>query len=220
MMDYFDGRYARDILLHGVDGASGNDATLASLEDKRKALVTKATELADERQRVSFAAHTGDAKARQRLDKINIETAAHTSEFESIEAALAEANKRLELAKRTEASTADREKAKAIAVLNAQLKEQLDDADDAFADAISSVLSARALLMEMRGLGVTSPTDQMFRINAVAVIKTVIQNLPQPWINDFEFARLAPSQKKNFNSLAESWCNQIANRLPKKEEAA
>lgn len=50
---------------------------------------------------------------------------------------------------------ADRTKAEQIVVLNAKLKEELDDADDAFADAISSVLSARALLMEMHTLPTT-----------------------------------------------------------------
>jgi hypothetical protein len=79
-------------------------------------------------------------------------------------------------------------------------------------------------LMEMHSLGVTAPIDQQFRINVVACIKTVIQTLPGPYINDFEFMRLSPSQKKSFKSLAESWgptiSNQIAARLPQKENAA
>jgi hypothetical protein len=78
--------------------------------------------------------------------------------------------------------------------------------------------------MEMNTLGIASPTDQLFRINSVAAIKTVIQKLPSSWINDFEFSRLAPSQKKEFKPLATAWCGSIANRiaqpLPKKEEAA
>jgi hypothetical protein len=85
-------------------------------------------------------------------------------------------------------------------------------------------LLARSLLMEMHSLGVTAPIDQQFRINVVACIKTVIQTLPGPYINDFEFMRLSPSQKKSFKSLAESWgptiSNQIAARLPQKENAA
>jgi chromosome segregation ATPase len=196
------------------------EQTLASLEDKRKALVTKATELADERQRVSYAAHTGDAKARQRLDKINIETATHTSEQASIEAAIIEANTHLAAAQRNEAQTADKAKVQQISALNAQLKEQLEDAHDAFTDAISSVLTAKELLSQLHGLGVASPSDNMFRINVVIAVKTVIQQLPSMYINDFEFARLSPGQKKQFKQLADAWCNQIANQLPKSEEAA
>jgi hypothetical protein len=73
--------------------------------------------------------------------------------------------------------------------------------------------------------GTASPTDPMFRINSVTVIKTAIQLLPQPWINDFEFARLAPSQKKASRPLATAWHDQIANQIAqrlgeKKVEAA
>jgi hypothetical protein len=79
-------------------------------------------------------------------------------------------------------------------------------------------------LMEMNTLGIASPTDMLFRINSVAAIKTAIQKLPSSWISDFEFSRLAPSQKKEFKPLAAAWCGSIANRiaqpLPKKAEAA
>jgi hypothetical protein len=110
------------------------------------------------------------------------------------------------------ARAADREKAGQIAALNVQLKEELENADDALSDAITSVLSARDLLMKMHSLGVTSPTDQMFRINSVAVLKTALQLLPQPWVNDFEFMRLSPSQKKFFRPLAAGWHDQITNQ--------
>jgi hypothetical protein len=202
------------------------EKTIRDLDDKRRQLVERRIVLEHERQQSSYSAHTGDKTARAKLDKLNLEHATFESEFASVEAAIKEAQSRLAAAQRTEASAADREKAKAIAVLNAQLKEQLEDADAAAADFISSILSARDKLQELHSLGVTSPTDQMFRINAVAGIKTVIQLLPQPWINDFEFARLAPSQKKEFKQLAEAWGltieNQIAARIPqpKKTEAA
>jgi hypothetical protein len=59
----------------------------------------------------------------------------------------------------------------------------------------------------------------------VTAIKTVIQQLPSPYINDFEFARLSPLQKKHFRNLAAGWCDQIANQIAarlgeKKTEAA
>jgi hypothetical protein len=79
------------------------EKTVASLEDKRRALIQKATELAEERQRVSFAAHTGDAKARQRLNAINTETSMQASEMASIEAAIVEAQSRVTAAKNAEA---------------------------------------------------------------------------------------------------------------------
>jgi small-conductance mechanosensitive channel len=200
------------------------ELTLKNLENIRTHLLQDQTELADERGRVALGAHTGDKKSRSRLDEINIAAAKFASEFTSIEAAIKEANARLAAAQAAEASSADKAKAEQIAALNAQLREQLHDAEDAGADFISSVLTARSILQQMHALGVTSPTDQMFKINSIIAIKTVIQNLPQNWISDFEFQRLAPSQKKEFKQLAEAWGltieNQIAARLGENKERA
>jgi hypothetical protein len=199
---------------------------LDSLEEQRENLFSRARLLSKERDQIAFAALTaGDKKAKERLREINLEDIGLTANVASVEAALTVARANLNTAKAAEASAADIEKAKQIAALNAKLKEELDNADDALSDAIGSVLSARALLMEMHALGLSSPTDQLFRINAVAAIKTAIQKLPEPWIREFEFSRLAPSQKKDFKPLATAWCDQVANQiaapLPKnKVEAA
>jgi hypothetical protein len=189
------------------------ELTIRNLENIRKHILQEQAESANERGRVALSAHTGDKKARSRLDEINLAVAKFNSEFASIDAAIETAAKKLTDAKAAEAQAADKAKALQIAELNSKLKEKLDNADDAFADAIGSVLSARALLMEMRALGLLSPTDQLFRINAVTAIKTVIQQLPDPWINDFEFSRLAPSQKKQFKPLSTAWHDQVANQI-------
>jgi len=200
---------------------------LTNLEEQRGTLFSRAKLLSKERDQIAFAALTaGDKKAKDRLREINLEDINLTANIASVEAALVVARANLNTAKAAEASAADIEKAKQIAALNAKLKEELDNADDALSDAIGSVLSARTLLQNIHALGAPSPTDQLFRINAVAAIKSALQKLPQPWINDFEFSRLAPSQKKEFKPLATAWCgsiaNQIVHRLPadKKEKAA
>jgi hypothetical protein len=193
---------------------------LNNIEEQREALFSRAKLLSKQREAVAFAAHTGDKAAKARLADINLEDISLGSNIASVEAALIVARANLATAKAAEASAADREKVKQIAVLNAKLKEELDNADDAVADAIGSVLSARAVLMEMHTLGLSSPTDQLFRINSVAAIKSALQKLPQPWINDFEFSRLAPSQQKEFKLLANAWCDQIAARLGANKEAA
>jgi hypothetical protein len=189
------------------------EKVLRELEEKRECIYNREKTLDKKRQALSYAAETGDKKARNELNAVNSESFNNANDIRSVEAALTVARANLAAAQAAEAKAGDAEKAKAIAALNAKLKDELANADDAFADAIGSVLSARALLMEMHALGVGSPTDSMFRINSVAVIKTALQNLPQPWISDFEFSRLAPSQKKSFKPLAEGWCNQITNQI-------
>jgi hypothetical protein len=195
---------------------------LNNIQEQREALFSRAKLLSKQREQVAFAAHTGDKAAKARLADINLEDISLGSNIASVEAALTVARANLKAAQHGEAQAANSEKAKQVAVLNARLKEELDNADDAFSDAIGSVLSARALLMEMHTLGLSSPTDQLFRINTVTAIKTAIQKLPSSWINDFEFSRLAPSQKTDFKPLAAGWCEQIANQtaLPPEEEKA
>jgi hypothetical protein len=187
---------------------------LNNLEQQRVALFDRAKELSKQREAVAHAALVGDdGKAKTRLKEINLESMTTGTNIESVDCALVVARSNLGAAQAAAAGAADIDRAKQVAALNAKLKEELDNADDAFSDAIGSVLAARTLLQDIHALGVTSPTDQMFRINSVAVIKTVLQNLPQPWVNDFEFMRLAPSQKKSFKPLAEGWRDQIANQI-------
>jgi hypothetical protein len=90
------------------------EATVASLEQKRIKCVAHGTELQDERANVALAAHTGDVKARKRLDEINSEIAVHTSELAGLDAALRAAGEHLEEARQREASRADRESALAL----------------------------------------------------------------------------------------------------------
>jgi Mg2+ and Co2+ transporter CorA len=191
---------------------------LNSIEEQREALISRARQLSKQREAAAFAAHTGDAKAKEKLREINLDDIGLASNIASVEAALVVARANLAAAQAAEASAADRAKAEQIAVLNAQLKEQLHDAEDAFADGISSVLTAKELLSQLHALGVTSPTDPMFRINSIIAIKTVLQLLPQNYISDFEFQRLAPSQKRQFKSLADAWCSQITNQIGDKHK--
>jgi hypothetical protein len=53
------------------------EAVVASLEAKREECVRHGVELQDDRANVALAAHTGDARARKRLDEINAAVAAH-----------------------------------------------------------------------------------------------------------------------------------------------
>src|SRR5262249_9734736 len=79
------------------------ETVIADLEAKRAACVKRGTELADERAAVALAAHTGDAKARKRLDEINAAIASHASELASFDAALKAAGERLLRAQSAEA---------------------------------------------------------------------------------------------------------------------
>jgi hypothetical protein len=87
---------------------------LNNLRQKRDALVARGIELAEERQHVAYGAHTGDAAARKKLDTINREAALHDSELRSLDAAIAEAGKRVEAQRASEEQAQAREVAKEL----------------------------------------------------------------------------------------------------------
>jgi hypothetical protein len=72
-------------------------STVEALQQKRA--VQRATELADERAACSYAAHVQhEPEARKRLSEINQELALHDSELRNIDAAIAEASRRVDAA--------------------------------------------------------------------------------------------------------------------------
>jgi hypothetical protein len=59
---------------------------LNDLLDPREQHIGHAAKLAADLQKISFSAHTGDAKARDRLRKLNDESILHNAELESVDA--------------------------------------------------------------------------------------------------------------------------------------
>jgi hypothetical protein len=197
------------------------EATVSGLEDKRRALANHAIELAEERQRVSFAAHTGDAKARQRLDKISAEHSAHESEMASLEAAILEAQARLNVVRAAEAIAQDRAAALQLRGLLAEFVELGEEIDAAFADITAAATQMRDVLSRMHGLGARSPSHDQLRVLGTLALKTALMDTP--WAKEFE--HLAPNQRRSFAALVRGWHDQLAPSIEarigeKQEEAA
>jgi hypothetical protein len=85
------------------DTVTKAEDVLAGLRMKREALVARGTELAGQRQRISYAAHTAGGEARAQLDQINRQIAMQGSEAPSLDAAISEAEVRVERARQAEA---------------------------------------------------------------------------------------------------------------------
>jgi hypothetical protein len=83
-------------------------ATLNTLLDDKDVLIGRSAKLKSAREAVSYAAHTGDVKAKERLKAINDELLLVNAEMESIDAAIAESARRLDTAKKDDAIAADR----------------------------------------------------------------------------------------------------------------
>jgi hypothetical protein len=212
--------------MNEVERVERAEQTLASLEDKRKALVIKATELDAERKQIAFAAHSGsEPKARARLDKINLEHATFASEMNSLTEAIAEANTRLNAAQAVEALAADRAKAQQIAGLKTAFVENGINAGDALSDFIGSILEMKQQRDDMEALGIKAPTSRQFQVNAIIAIKTILQTLPSPWVNELQDWRLLlHPQRQSFKDITADWdamiTGQIAARFGTKHEEA
>jgi hypothetical protein len=88
---------------------------LASLEEQREALFSRAKLLTKERDQIAFAALTAnDKRARERLKEINTEDTSLGANLASVEAALVVARQNLSDAKAAEAQAADRANALAL----------------------------------------------------------------------------------------------------------
>lgn len=180
---------------------------LRHLQDQRETLRGRTKALSVQRQQISHAAYTGNAKAKAQLDKLNAETTTMDLELENIGAAIAEAQSILGNAKVNEAQSADRAKALALRDKLAKFQELGAILDDCFADFKSAALEIKTVLDDIHQLGCDAPTSQLFKVNADLAFKTAVQGTPF-WSQDFP--ALAPSQRKTFASLINAWSVAIA----------
>jgi hypothetical protein len=191
------------------------------LEETLESLLGRTKVLEVQRRQISYAAHTGDQKARTKLNQINAEAATHGGEIESVNAALAEAQARLAAVHRAEALAADKAAALQLRAKAARFKELGEVLDDCFADFKSAAIEMKTVLDDIHRLGCASPTHELFKANGDRAFKTAVMGTPF-WTQDFPF--LAPGERKSFRSLVAAWTsaieNNVALRLGEKQKEA
>jgi hypothetical protein len=198
---------------------------LGNLEEMRESLFSRAKTLSKERDAIAFAALTaGDKKAKERLREINLEDTSLGANVASVEAALTVARQNLAAAKTAEAQAADIEKAKAIAALKTAFVDNGINAGDALSDFIGSIMEMKQQRDDMEALGITAPTSRQFQVNAIIAIKTILQMLPTPWVNELQdWQLLLHPARRSFKDITADWSSmidrQIAQRLGEKEAA-
>ena len=193
--------------------------TLNDLLDSRDAIVARAAKLNHDRTKLAYAAHTGDAKAKDQLRKANDGVVLANLELETIDAAIAEANARLEAARQAEAQAAEVANAQALQVKLAKFRELGDVLDDCFVDFRTAALEMKAVVDDIHRLGCAIPDNQLYKVNCDLAFKTAVANTPF-WSQDFPAMR--SHERKTFRSLVASWASSIEahiNAHLQKEEA-
>jgi hypothetical protein len=184
---------------------------IADLEDQRELLLGRQAKIADERRKLSYAAHADqDAKAKARLDKLNAEDIAFGRELMSINDAIAEATDRLGAAHAETDRAADRAAAEQLRDKLKQFKELGEVLDDCFVDFRSAALEQKKLLDDIHALGQAAPTAQQYRVFCEIALKTAVQQTPF-WSQDFP--AMAPNQRKSFRDICNSWVEPIMHRV-------
>ena len=194
--------------------------TLNDLLDQRDQLTGRSAKLAADRQAIAYAAHTGNKEAKDRLRKINDETVFHNVELESVDAAIAEANARLEAARQVEAQTADREQATQLRAALDEFIETGHEIDAAFIDLIAHASNLQGILDRIHQLGCPVPSTQQLKVLGEISARTAL--MKTPWARAVEL--VPPLQRRDFKSIIDDWATQIEQnintRLQKQEVAA
>lgn len=179
--------------------------TLADLNAKREALVTRGHELEERRQEIAFAAHTGNKAERAKLDEINSEAISHDYELSSLDSAIAEATKRLAAADQAEAQAAERENAKALRAAVDEFTKHALAIDAAFAAMIKHATALEETLKDIHALGCGFPSRAQLDSLGARALGTAIMGTP--WRKEFQ--HLAPSERHHFPDLVRTWCDRI-----------
>jgi hypothetical protein len=191
------------------------------LEAKKQQLIERGRELTEERRKISFLAHTGDAKARAKLDRVIADLAAHGNELASVEDAIIEAKARLNVAAVHASLAADREQALDLRDALLDFCDAGERIDAAFAAIAAAARDFKAAHDRMYALGARTPSYQQIQVLGLLALQTSLMGTP--WAR--EFPHLAPHQRRSFKALVDGWHDQllpgIAARIgEEKEEAA
>jgi hypothetical protein len=175
------------------------EQVLSDLIRKRDEHAARGAVLTDARGAISYAANTGDQAARKKLDTLNHEFSLHQSELENFTAAIAEATKRVDAARHSEASAATRANAREAREIWAEVVADLYAADAAMVEANAKVDEAYSKLRKMHKLGAKFPSAQQFIVNGAMVAGTSL--MLTPWHR--EFRHLTPQEKRTWRGLLE-----------------
>ena len=179
---------------------------LADLEAKLADAKSRQDQVESELKEIAFAAHTGEADARKRLERLHADTAKISAEVLSLEAAVVEAKRRVREAEAAESDDVARAKAeRALALLEDFTKRgaELDEALGAF---LGKYAALTADFHKLDALGYAPTTFALVKSNMQAAAATALQ------FTELRQAFLAPNERRNFVTVIEGWGRNVRMR--------
>jgi hypothetical protein len=181
--------------------ATGSEL-VTRLAAAREALAANISRRAD----LAFASETGDTAARKMTAAFAKEAAALTDDIASLEAATAEAGRRVAAARAADLDATERAKAeKALAMIEA-FRKRGATLDAAFDAAIAEFAALERDFKALDLLGYAPSTWALVKINLQLAAGTKLQlvGLQQNF--------LAPRERRNFLSAISGWADNVARR--------
>jgi hypothetical protein len=199
---------------------------LSALEAKLAEVTARAADLQTERRKLSFAANTGDRKARAALDDANAASATADLEIENCKSAIEESRHRVLSAEREaqlERQAVDAAQAQEIGVRVAERGRRMDAAAAALFGDLAGLFDD---LTELHSLGCTHPNHFQLQSLGTRALKTSLMGVPPLMRREFE--HIAPRERRTwgettseFAGAVSRWAGAVSNRaLAKSEEAA
>jgi hypothetical protein len=177
------------------------ERTLVLLAHERGELLDRGAQRADKRKALAFDSHSGDAKARKLLDELQHEAAEIEIQIRNIDAALAEGQNRLLVAKAHEQQERDAVKAAELRKVLARFTASGREVENALATLVRSSKEMRTALNELHAGGINNPRHEVidglgYRALACRLRETI-------WAPHFR--PLGFDERKNFADLIASW---------------
>jgi chromosome segregation ATPase len=180
--------------------------TLADLEAKLADARARHDEAQSEAKEIAFAAHTGEADAKRRLDRLHADAAKISSEVLSLEAAIVEARRRVNEALAAESDDVARDKAEQALALLDDFAKRGAELDAALDDFLAKYGSMMADISKFDSLGYAPSTRALITKNMQSAVATKLQFTP------LRQSFPAPHERRNFVEVIEGWGRSVRMR--------
>ncbi len=190
------------------------EAALETMQAKQVAALDRATNLAVERRRIAFAAHSGDAAARARLDEINRATAELDGEIDGLAAAVEEARRLRGEAQHQADAGAEADRVTSVRALAPALRECGQRMQAAAAALVAAHQDAEVVIGQLHALGCKFPTAVQVQLFGVKGLSTALFN------TRLQIEHLAPGERHTFEGTFGQWAARVAQYGATEQKAA
>jgi hypothetical protein len=181
------------------------EKTLAVLEREREKYLARQAEHADKRKALAYDAHVGDAGASKLLDRLQREAVEIEIQISNIDAARAEGQNRLLVAKAREQQERDAVKAAELRKVLARFTASGREVENALTALVRSSKEMRTALNKLHAGGVANPRHEVVDALGFRALSTRLRETI--WGNNFR--PLGFDERRDFAGLIASWSAAI-----------